>query len=1079
MPAPAPLNTARVTANATASATANATASATANATDSAPAARPGPHPAPGLLRSKLIPPGATAAQVPRAAVCRAIVAASAAKLVLVRAPAGFGKTSAMVQARQHLAAGGVATAWLTLDRADNDMPRFLAGLQQAVLRLGADPADLPADHPAADPAAHQAADPTAHPADHRAAHPADRPADRPTDQPADQPPVHPAGSRLAAQPAGHNSTASTASTASAPESSPDPAAALGVLDTLAAHNAPFVLFLDDFELITETAVLGLVREILGHLPRRGQLVLGSRSLPDLGLGRLRAAGQLLEIDTEQLRFSLAETQQFFALRHPGPGQTGPAAAPGQAGADLQTHLPDLLRKTEGWIAALWLASMALDAVIARQGSVADFIHQFSGSDRAVADFLAEDVLARQPPEIRDFLLRTSLLRQLSAPLCQALSPRSDARRILARLDAANLFITPVGHPAPGAPAGLPAPEREWRYHSLFADFLRAQLARERPDELARLHLAAAAWYEAEGRPVPAIDHAIEGGDGPLATSLLARHAMVFLAQGRMRLLARWFAALPAAPLHEQPMLQVVSLWASSLTRGPWDAMAQLQQSGIANSTDPAVLAHVHALQPMLLAMMDRVDEASAIGLEHLASVPTGQPFADSVLCNAMAHVMGVLGDRAQAQRLLDAARRGQPGNGFNRMYSESVEGLQDLQQGRLRQATARFRLAVGVASGVASGVGSVPGMGAAPGQPATGSGQAAGGFPPSHGNAWAGVLYAGAVYESHQLALAEHLLNIYLPLARDVGLPDHMILSHTMRSRIAFQRGDIDAALHAITELEYLGHHRQLPRVVASARLERARVLVLQGQADAARLALDRADDASVWQRVAQQHLTAHDVEDMVIGRLRWQVAFGDAVAAARQAGLLAQQARQAVRLRRALRLQVLQALAWLRCGSLAAAADGLAAVLQAAAAEGFVHLLLDEGPAVGALLRCLRDAPGAGLAADPITADHLQHLLRIVGPDEPASLADHTAAAHLPGSGSRDTGSGSLAASPVEPLTRKELRVLQLLAEGYSNSAMAEKLFVSDSTVRTHLRNINMKLDARSRTQAVAIARRLGLMR
>ena len=1014
--------------------------------------AAPGQRPAPGLLRSKLIPPGATAAQVPRDAVCQAIVAASAVKLVLVRAPAGFGKTSAMVQARQRLAAAGVATAWLTLDRADNDMPRFLAGLQQAVLRL--------LSHPGGDPA-----DDTGSATGHRA-----------------------------------HRAAALAVDAGAPESSPDPAAALGALDSLAGHDAPFALFLDDFELITETAVLGLVREIVEHLPRRGQLVLGSRSLPDLGLGRLRATGQLLEIDTEQLRFSLAEAQQFFALRHPGTAPAGSTAtsttsatgvtAAGHATAELQSHLPDLLRKTEGWIAALWLASMALDAVIARQGSVADFIHQFSGSDRAVADFLAEDVLARQTPEIRDFLLRTSLLRQLSAPLCQALNPRSDARRILAQLDASNLFITPVGQASGPAAAGNlstavpttaaanPAHEREWRYHSLFADFLRAQLARERPDELARLHLAAAAWYEDQGRPVPAIDHAIEGGDGPLASGLLARHAMAFLAQGRMRLLARWFAALPTAPVRAQPMLQVVSLWACSLTRGPWEAMAQLQQSGIASSTDPAVLAHVHALQPMLLAMMDRVEDASAIGQAYLADVPTSQPFADSVLCNAMAHVMGVLGERAQAQRLLDAARRGQPGNGFNRMYSESVEGLQDLQQGRLRQATARFRLAVGVASGVASG------MGSGPGQATSGGALSVGSFPPSHGNAWAGVLYAGAVYEAHQLALAEHLLNIYLPLARDVGLPDHMILSHTMRSRIAFQRGDIDAALHTITELEYLGHHRQLPRVVASARLERARVLVLQGQADAAALALDRADDASVWQRVAQQHMTAHDVEDMAIGRVRWQVAFGDAAAAARQAGVLAQQARKALRLRRALRLQVLQALAWLRCGEPGAAADGLAAVLQPAATEGFVHLLLDEGPAVGALLRCLRDAQasgqGAALGNDPISADHLQHLLRIVGadPDEVGPVADGAAPQQPPDTG-HSASQRHPTAGPVEPLTRKEIRVLQLLAEGYSNGAMAEKLFVSDSTVRTHLRNINMKLDARSRTQAVAIARKLGLMR
>ena len=920
-----------------------------------------------GPLSSKLSPPLSQARQVLRQAVVRRMAEAGGVKLVLVRAPAGFGKTTAMVQAREQLAASGVATAWLTLERTDNDVPRFLACLGPAVAQIVGD--------------ARQGG--------------------------------------LGAEPVG---------------------TPLAVVDALARHGAPFALFLDDFELITEPAVLGLVREIIDHLPRRGQLVLGSRSLPDLGLGRLRAAGQLLEIDTEQLRFSPTETQRFFALRRAGTATTtAESLAPIEA-----RQIDDLHRKTEGWIAALWLASMALDSVMARQGSVADFIAQFSGSDRAVADFLAEDVLARQTPEMRDFLLRTSILRQFNAPLCQALNPRSDSARILDALDAAHLFITPIGNASNASSGGHAGESREWRYHSLFADFLRARLARELPDELARLHLAASGWYEAEGRPVPAIDHAIEGGDAPLAIELLSQHAMDFLQQGRMRLLARWFAALPAAALASRPMLQVVSLWACTLTRGPWAAMEQLQQSDCAHSTDPAVRAHVDALQPMLLAMMDRVEEANTIGREHLARVPTGEPFADGVLCNAMAHVLGVLGEREQAQRLLDAERRGQQGDGFNRMYSESVEGLLDLQQGRLRQATARFRMAVGA--------------------------QPAGGYSPTHGNAWAGVLHAGAVYEAHQLAQAEHLLNVYLPLARDVGLPDHMILSHGMRSRIAFERGDIDDALAALTELEYLGHHRQLPRVVASARLERARILMLQGQAEAAAQALDRADDVAVWARVARHQLSAHDVDDMVIGRLRWQVLFGDAGAAARTAGLAAAEATANQRQRRALKLQVLQALALQRAdgpGDMTAAVNLMTRVLQVAQAEGFVRLLLDEGPAVGTLLRrtraVLHDAPGARV--DPLLDDHLQRLISLAGeepaPDEAEAPATPSAPAPLD-----------------EPLTRKEIRVLQLLAEGYSNSAMAEKLFVSDSTVRTHLRNINLKLGARSRTQAVAIARKRGVI-
>ena len=950
----------------------------------------PLPLPAPiGLLTSKLSPPALAMHQVPRDAVCRRLAQAGGAKLVLVRAPAGFGKTTAMVQARAQRLAQRTDTGWLTLDRADNDVLRFLGGLHQAVRQIVVD--------------------------------------------------------------------------------APASAAPLDLVAALAAHGAPFVLFLDDFERISEPAVLSLVRELIDQLPRGGQLVLGSRSMPDLGLGRLRAAGALLEIDTEHLRFSLDETAQLFARLSPPPGELAETSAANAAAnaainaageatdapTPLQRHLPALHRKTEGWVAALWLASMALEAVLARRGSVADFIRQFSGSDRAVADYLAEDVLAHQSPEVRDFLLRTSILRQLNLPLAQALSPRQDARRMLAQLDAASLFLIPLQSGAPpDAATGAPAPpaqaERSWRYHSLFADFLRAQLAREQPDELARLHLAAAGWYEAQGHAMPAIDHAIAGGDMPLALQLLAPQAQQFLAQGRLRLLARWFAALPAALTATHPMLQVVSLWATTLTRGPWDAMAQLRASGCEASDDPAVQAHVNALMPMLLAMMDRVEEAHAIGSRHLARLalaPSGQPFADSVLGNAMAHVLSVMGERSAARRLLDAARRGQGGCDFNRMYSESVEGLLDLQQGRLRQATARFRLAVGAA--------------------------ASGSYQPTHGNAWAGVLYAGALYEAQQLAEAEHLLNVYLPLARDVGLPDHMILSHTMRARLALLRGDIDAGLHTLTELEFLGHHRQLPRVVASARLERARVLLLQGQPEAAAQALDRADDPTVWQRVAQRQMSAHDVDDLAIGRLRWQAHHGDAAAAARAAATAAHAAAAAQCQRRALKLQLLQALALQRAGSdadLDAAVTLLVQqVLPLAQAEGFVRLLLDEGPQVGRLLRRVAQRAGAAsgsgaLTLAPLLHDTLQRLIGLAGASAQPAPGDDGSAAGVCHNDS----------ALAEPLTRKEIHVLQLLAEGYSNSALADKLFVSDSTVRTHLRNINLKLGARSRTQAVAIARR-----
>mgnify|MGYP000031041513 FL=1 len=894
-------------------------------------ASRPRPLPGANLntlgLEGKFTPPASQASQVHRTGLCDSM-ARAAGQLVLVRAPAGFGKTTAMLQARAQLEAQGVATAWLTLDRADNDASRFLNGLDATVRQIG------------------QASGVTMQGTD--------------------------------------------------------------VVQNLIRLDVPFALFLDEFEAIHEAALLNIVREIAHHLPRQGHLVMGSRSLPQIGLSRLRVRGLLTEIDSERLRFSVEDTAHFFAQR----------LTRHTLSAQQVQRLHD---KTEGWVAALWLAAMALQ----RTSDPAEFIARFSGSDRAIADYLAEDVLAQQSPPVRRFLLCTSILRQLDVSVCQAISPRQDCAALLEQLDAGHLFLTPVA-----------GEQRAWRYHSLFADFLRTQLQQEHPQDATRLHLAASGWYESQGRPVPAIDHAIEGEDFPHAIALLLQHVDSFLEQGRMRLLARWLGALPMPLLAQHARLQAALLWATSFTRGPWEAMDALAQQRALGPLAPPLDHDVRCMQPMLLAMQDRNDEALQLGREALTHLSGSQRFADCTLLNAMAHTLAVTGAPAQARQLLDAARQHHSGHSsFNRMYSESTEGLLDLQHGRLRQAGARFRLAVDATHAV--------------------------NFHHTHGNAWAGVLYASVVYEGNHIEQAEHLLNVYLPLARDVGLPDHMILSHAMRARIAFIHGDVDAAWHALTELEYLGNQRKLPRVVAAAKLERARLLLLQGHAQAAHEELLRADQPEVWARERRQQLPAHDIEYLNLARLRWEVTFGDAAPAVLALEAEIRQAATGARQRRLLSLRLLQALALQRSGQPSAALGQLGEVLQTACQEGFMRLLLDEGPALGLLVQRYQTQQEGNAQRDPLMGEYLQRLLQAFGP-LPVEV-EKTAAAPC---------------SLQEPLTRKEIRVLELLVEGYSNSAMAEKLYVSDSTVRTHLRNINAKLGAHNRTQAVAIARRLGVL-
>ncbi len=270
-------------------------------------------EPLTALLAAKVGPPAVLAEHVPRVVLTDMVCNASTARLVVLCAPAGFGKTTVMSQARARLEESGVETAWLTLDRADNDVSRFMASLTQAVDHLRAD-----------------------------------------TDT---------------------------------------PSTSLETVELLASHTSPFVFFIDDFEVMQETEVVHILHQIIERLPRRSQIVLGSRNQPNLGLARLRARAQLVELDIERLRFTVDETLDFFKRRKLSSLDDADV---------IRLHV-----KTEGWVAALWLSAGTLAQ---RRGGTKDFIDNFSGSNQTVAEYLTADVLSQQPPDLRNFLLRTSIL---------------------------------------------------------------------------------------------------------------------------------------------------------------------------------------------------------------------------------------------------------------------------------------------------------------------------------------------------------------------------------------------------------------------------------------------------------------------------------------------------------------------------------------------------------------------------------------------------------------------------------------------------------------------------------------------
>jgi LuxR family transcriptional regulator, maltose regulon positive regulatory protein len=884
--------------------------------------------------------PQPTGHEIARTELCERIFAAGAARLVLLRAPAGFGKTTAMLQVYEHFRLTGLPVAWLTLDRADNDLARFLAALSTALGRV------IPGLDTAAD------------------------------------------------------------------DSGGPDGLAFAMIDRVAAHPAPFALFIDDFEALQNPGAIGIVTELIEQLPRGAQLIIGSRGVPDLGLGRLRTRGRLLDVEPAQLRFSEAEVDAFLRQRR---------------GLSLSTDdVRRLHRSTEGWAAALGLASIALE----NRDNPGRFIAGFSGSNAAVVAYLVEDVLARQTDDIRNFLLRTSVLSELNAPLCDAVCGRSDSADVLRRLEQAHLFLVP-----------LRSDHSQYRYHGMFAEFLRAELARRNSAEIPRLHGAASRWFADSGRPIVAIEHALAGGDLAVALPALRRHAQGLLDDGRVRLLSRWLEPLrESGALDASPMLLVVHAWAVCFARGPRSAEPLLDRLEQRNDIEPEVRTHRLAMRALLLSLTDHVEEAVPLATEALASAPSDLTFVSGFIKVTLSVLALVTGRFHDALRYADAARspervRSSP---FNLALSGAAEGAVDLTQGRLRKAIAGLRIAVGTG--------------------------ALDDNRPTNGNALVGIPLAQALYEAGQLEQAERLLVVYIPLIRGVCIPDELIIGHVVMARIAAEHGDDERAEQMLAELEHIGHRDGLPRVVATARLERVRMLLMADRLFQARAELDRCGDRALWSRVARLSLRANEVETYDLAVARWSVRSGHADDVIRTLRTELDAAERAQRERRALTLRILLAQALHRTDQHNKAMRMLARAVRTASAEGYVRAFLDEGVLLRALLLELRSVPDV-LDVDG-RGDALAFVDRLL--QEPVD----SAAPRSPTDATHD------AAVASELLTRKELQVLRLAAEGLTNDQLAERLFVAETTVRTHLRNINVKLDTRGRVEAIAAARKLGLI-
>jgi LuxR family maltose regulon positive regulatory protein len=851
-------------------------------------------------------------------------------KLVLISAPAGYGKTTLLAQWAH---TSSLRVAWLSLDDEDNDLDRFFRYLLAAWET------------------------------------------------------VHP-GIR--------ESSLGLLLGALEPERDAVLSAFINVANDLPDHT---VFVLDDVHLIEDTVIYKALTFLLDHLPPTIHFVLAGRDEPPLPLARYRARDELLELRTEDLQFRVEETSVFLN---------------DLLGLDLAADaIEPIQTQLEGWVAGLQLASLTMR----RQGEVIPLV--ISGRHRFIADYLSEDVLSHLPEEVRRFLLRTSILDRLCGSLADAVTGTSGGQETLEFLERENLFIAPLDT------------SREWfRYHGLFADFLRGELHRIHPEEVVELHRRAARWYLAHDLPEEAFHHAVAGDDLDLAVQVFDRYANAKLQGGEYSVVQRWLDALPAAWYGTYPAFDLARAGLLAFT-GALDACMRCvddveQKLARADGDDARrQLAKVTAIRCAIACMQNDLPQAEAYADRALRDLPEED-------LGFRPLIYGALGDSyRQHGRWSDAKACYLKTLGFRdaplfRVESAHMFGaLADLElrQGHLGDAATYWSKAL-AAIHDRENWGRIP-------LPAIG---------------WVYLRLGELQYERNELPEAWDHLSRGLERAELAGDVRALIAGNLIAGRLKLTEGDVDAADAYLERARPLLEEAPFPDWTS--RFERYQLDLW--------LAQDRLRTAVAW---ADETLTAGRLEARPesevaqLGLIRVLIAKADAPARDQALALLTRLLRNAEAQGRAgvqIEALALRAIAHWQGGDRSGAMVSLERALHLAEPEGYVRLFADLGHPMSRLLQEARS--------------------RDVMPDYVARL--------LAACGSELTNAALTAGTPLEPLSVREREVLKLIAAGLTNREIAETLSISPETVKKHTGSIYGKLGVRGRTEAALEARRLDVL-
>jgi LuxR family maltose regulon positive regulatory protein len=769
------------------------------------------------------------------------------------------------------------------------------------------------------------------------------------------------------------------------------------LVNTVAGSVSEVSLVLDDYHVIEADEVNASVQFLVEHLPRQLGLTLISRADPRLPLARLRAQGELLELRENDLRFDADEAAAL--LRQVG-------------GFDLPSEdTAALLARTEGWAAGLQLAGLSLQG----RPDVGSFVEGFSGSHRFVLDYLAEEVLDRQPEAIRDFLLETSILERLSAPLVDAVTERSDGQEMLEAIERANLFLVP-----------LDDVRQWWRYHHLFADLLRVRFRRQPQNRVQERHRRAAVWHDEHGQPERAVRHALDADDIDLATQVVERHADDLLVRSEGTTWG-WLADLPPEVLGSRRLLLArarAALYAGRVAEAEELLDSEPTIDPAAGSVDELDL-NVTLLRALAAHLRGDVDTAES--LAALASVTAGDDHPTLRLLAELhlAVAPWLRGAAADAEpALISVMAQWRATQGDDRA-AWTVQYLGDMQRarGRLDDALGTYRdvLAYEATQSVPDALAS-------------------------------GVAHIGAAevaYERNELDSARFHAGEAVARCRPFAHSQYLGMGLATQARVEQALGHAAAARDLMAEAVQVGPSADVVDLINPVLARSGQLLLAQGDVDA----------AAAWtveRGIGPDDEPRHVYEPAYLVLARVLLAQGRRGEARPLLDRLRAAAARDHRAGPLVEIEVLRALA-LAGNDEARTRRALVAAVELAAPQRRIRAFVDGGETVEALLtRLLADAETPSLPR-PFVHEVVEAFHD--GPSE---------------SESSTPDQGRL----VVPLTERELDVLHLIAAGRRNKEIAAELYVSLETVKKHATHIFDKLGVTNRTAATARARELDLL-